>query len=191
MPGANAASFTLDNGGAGPPTILSTVPYTTAAHDGAGFDRTTGDWVEYVKTSVDVRWYNVNPSTAALKYEGKITLPHNARAATFYRGFLVVLDVKTLYSYSMNVLVPTLVDSIDLTSFVSITDDLGTVIYTDPFTDWLHIGASPDGDFSGCAVKLKSTGIFDVNVVSAGTSIHWSDRTNCVYFLDGPLTETA
>jgi len=191
----NLASFTLDNGGGSPPTILDTTLVGTSHVDMTGHDRHTGDICLIVNGAAGtefIRRWELNQPGHTIGFRGDIVIGVQIIAATFYRSHLVMMKTEGaefwLRSYSMDGVIPTLVDSIDLSSFFTAVNT--PYIHTDPFSDYMILG-NVNTSTGAVAVEMRANGRFNTTVVDLQTSATvWTQVTNGVHFLNAPLTVT-
>jgi len=178
------ASFTLNDNGATAPTIIDTL-YVATDTGRWGWDRDTGEFCNIDSGTLKIRYYNLDLSNGDIVFHGTIDLV--VQSATFYKNHLITIDsTRIARSYTLSGLVPTLVDSIDFTTYIS--DILLARIHTDPFSDYIHFTKSNVG---AVAVEFLDNGTFNPTVVNMYTATtDWTDSVNGIYFLDSALTVT-
>lgn len=179
------ASFTLNDNGATAPTILDTAYLADDYLGHWGWDRDTGQFCDIDGSTRKIRYHTLDLSTGNITALPWIELV--VRSATFYKGYLITFDdTRIAKSYSLVGSVPTLVDSIDLTTYINVSSFAR--IHTDPFSDYLYFTKTNDG---AVAVEFLDDGTFNSTVVNVYTATtDWTDSVNGVYFLDTALVVT-
>lgn len=190
------AQFDVSVPPSSPPSVGNTIiigpsiPSGTAHSDSTGHDRKTGDIALVFTGGVHhIRWWQFDVSAKSFTLKGDIQIGEAITLASFYHGFLLVISGgdAVLKSYSLNGVNKTLVDSIDLDTWLD-TNDMPEYIHTDPFSDHLLLGKYTKG---GVGIEMFANGTFNTTAVSlTPPDIHWTQVTNGVYFLDSALTVT-
>jgi len=180
----HAASFALNLDPIAAPSIIDTitVPHLRAAS--WGWDRDTGDFCGW--NSTEVYHYKINLTTGALSSLGTITLSESVSSCTFAHGFLVTMASRVLETYSITGAVATLVGSLDVTAYF--TDEYLYYMESDPYSDWILIGADSEG--GGIAFNVDAEGTISTTVIDLYPLIsNWSTSpANGVHFMPEPLS---
>jgi len=169
-----------------------TVLDTQSSEEGQawGWDRNTGDIVySFAGTGFDthVEWYKYDMKESLSKV-GDIELGYETQCATMYEYTLYVSVGLEIRAYALDGLIPTLIDTFDLSAPFNSS---ARIIHVDPFSN--HLFFVEEGGEACVCVDVLTDGTFGSNYIDltpASENYSFDRAANAMYFLDKPLNIT-
>jgi len=170
-----------------PFTVLDT--QTSEEGQAWGWDRHTGDIVfSFAGTGFDthVEWYKYDMKESLSKV-GDIELGYETQCATMYDFTLYVAFQLEIRAYALDGLIPTLIDTFDLSVAFSSS---ARIIHTDPYSNHLYF-VEQGGERCVC-IDVLPDGTFGTNYIDltpASENYSYDRAANAMRFLPASLKE--